>query len=758
MNKIFLFTLVALFSSNAVYANLLSVSLPNSTPQIQKFISDVEAKLPPAMIAALSKEKKINVVFSTLKNDSNKIQIPNCENTVDSFVEADAVTAEYSQVLKTIKSKNARYNKQIYSYVDKNTVVMNAGFADVISKGESAATRYNCEHRNLYRLAQASLINGLAAIYDNKISSSLKYMTIAGWSKKQKNVYGFWPRAVNPYEYAGGPSEHFATNVEFFLLDPEYACRRPLLQDFFTRHFAQNNAAFDPLKAQRQCKVNFVLKIPKEVGNISADGDKDFTPEELLNKIESFDLSPDKIFNINYLRAGASSGAGSFGHAMFRFLACGPNQANSSECTKENYSLVINPRANPLEMRLDTMKGIFGGYPSQFLITPLLDIRNEYARRELRHLYNVPMTGGTVHDSATGQDMEVMPQDQKIRFIYATLDQYWAYYGRYKFLSNNCADEAMRLYQMSSENPEVLKLDVLLPQDFNKKLSKLGLADEAKTKGLEPAHGIFRKLVGSLLKKDVKWDKFEALYKQAFAAGDNSTMISFNYDVMKSIREIMILEGKSEKEYNSSKAISKESKQWIEIASPSIEMDEVELQYYLKNKKVSEKKLVEITNHLNSIKVRYNNLLAKSKTPEQKHIVMVSFYKLIYLVLEKRRNEVGNEAVQMAYATVYPKNEKDDIRAKLTPEALSKIKKALDDFSHVQQSMMPYREFSTKPGYGIPLESDVTRGFDYAVLIGLEMNNTYDIIDSLGPLIGTDKEVVDQLTAFQKQIVGDKTN
>ncbi|MES2768270.1 MAG: DUF4105 domain-containing protein [Bdellovibrionota bacterium] len=759
MNAI-IFSAFLTLASYSANAGIIQVAPSNNTLEIAKFASDIEAKLPQKMKDTLS-TKKITLTFSNIKNDSNQIQIPNCVNTIDSFTEADAVIAEYAKAQDLLKGKSLRYNKQIYSYTDKNNnIVMNAGFLPIISAGEYAAKTYACEHRNLFKLAQGSLINALAAIYDdatattvntgNKtkrvsgISESLKYKTIAGWSKKGKRNNGFWPRAVNLFEFAGGPGEHFAQNMEFYLLDPEYACRRPLQQDFFSRHF--NN--HDPLAAQRTCKVNYVLRIPK---TRSLEAEDKIIQSEV--KFVDYDMSPEKVFNVNYLRAGASTGAGSFGHSMFRFLTCAPGQTKSSECGKEFFSLVVNPRANPLEMRLETMRGIFGGYPSQFLITPLNDIRIEYGRSELRHLYNVPLTGGSIHDPATNQTVEVLPEDQKVRFIQATIDQYWSYYGRYKFISNNCADESMRLYQMSSDDEQVLNLDVLLPQDFNKKLARMGLADEAKTKGLEPSHGIFRKLIGAIIKKDMKWDQFEIAYNNAAAVGDASTHLSFNYNIMKSIRNIMILEGRPEKEYNSSKGIQKESKKWVAIASPSLEVDEVELKYYMENKKVSEKKLAEINETLNNIKNRYAALIAKAKTPADKENVSISFYHLIYLILEKRKSEIGSEAVQMAYAVAYPKNEKDDIRAKLEPNAYTLVKNAIDRFAETQRALMPYREFSTMPGYGIPLANEVTRGKEFSKLMSQENEIIDQIIESLGPLIGPDREIIGQLELLKIEMV-----
>lgn len=760
--KLVLGFFLAIFSLQA-NASLIEISQSQKNSQIEKFVQDVEAKLPQKMKDVLSsKKKKITLSFVNVAGDTNQIKAPDCNNIVDSFSRADEVTAEYKSVLGAIKGKSLRYNKQVQSYTDKNNnIYMNAGFMSVIQKGESSAQTYACEHRNLYRLAQGALINAIASIYDDSftqtvkqgnktstvrgVSESLKYMVINGWNKKEKLQHGFWPRAVNPYEFAAGPAENFALNMEFYLLDSEYACRRPLQQDFFVRHFGQ-----DPLAAQRTCTVNYVLKIPHAEALEREDSGK-VTQKTINEVLRSYDLSPDRVLNINYLRAGASTGAGSFGHAMFKFESCAPGQPLSSQCTKENYSLVINPRANPLEMRLDNLRGFFGGYPSMFLVTPMREIRNEYGQRELRHLYSIPLTGGKFQDPATGQTLDVLSEAQKTRLIHATLDQYWTYYGKYKFLSNNCADEAMRLYQMSSDDPQVLGLNILMPQQFNQKLSQLGLADEAKTKGLEPASGVFKKLLGALFKKDVKWADFEKKYQAAADSGANTTFLSFQYDIMKSVRMIMIAEGRSEKEYNSSKTLAKESKKWVKIAIPEIDLDDAALENFRKTGVLSEEEYKKTAAALSDIPLRYN-AITENASPQQVRDAALAFHRLIHLIIQKRRDAVGNEAVRLAYEIAYPKKEKQSelvLHNHISADQVEKIKAAIDGYAKIQRALMPYRELSTQPGYGIPLESEITRGEEFSKYIVDEYRAMDSVLSSLEGVLYSQQVIRRELEMLQ---------
>lgn len=74
------------------------------------------------------------------------------------------------------------------------------------------------------------------------ISDSPEFLQLSGFSKRgffvseNKSLNTQETRSADVYEYES-PDEAFAVNMEFFLLDPEYKCRRPLLYSYFSDHF-----------------------------------------------------------------------------------------------------------------------------------------------------------------------------------------------------------------------------------------------------------------------------------------------------------------------------------------------------------------------------------------------------------------------------------------------------------------------------------------------------------------------------------------
>ncbi len=716
---------------------------PNGIPtqnseRVQSFLNEVEAKLP-ALMKSKFVNQKIIVQFAQLDKENTVVIPKDCANVVDSIVEAKGVKAQFD---KAADKRQIRYNQQIQSITNKNTITLNSNFLSVIAAGESKAQGYACDHKNTYRLAQGSLINGAARVYDgltkNSVSGNLQYRFIAGWNAK-KLMQSFWPRAVNPYEYAGTPADHFAYNLEFYLLDPEYACRRPLLQKYLSQHTGQANLT-------RNCEINTELPLPKE--NVHKVVDKTGKIDETyFTDLAVYDLNPDQVYNVYYMKASSGQGIGGFGHSMFRVVVCPPNMSVSKQCDKIlDNDLVFNPRANPNEMRLDNLKGLFGGYPSQFLVNSVYDLHAEYGDNELRHLFNMPLG----QKNASGQFEEVMTKEQKEKFIYAALESYWAYYGNYKFISNNCADEALRLYQMTSTDPAVLKLGVLKPNDINKKLSNLGYLDDTEVKTYEKTPGIIAKLFGAgKIKNQREYDERRSAIE---AASYKNAFISRIYTTEDAIIEIMKLEGALNTNF---KVAKKEIKKWLSISTPDYEWSDEDAPVGAAQMTEEQKKEV-LKNTFYQIQGRYENLMAKAKTQKEKELVIFYFYRVMYYIYNKRAEQVGNNAVQIAYSVAYPsKDRKVKASTKDTPltqEQADTIRTALDKYSATQAELMPYREASVKMGYGIPLKSDVVRGEKYLGLKESENQNVKDVIESLGSLLGPEQILLHEIGKFHDKL------
>lgn len=739
---------VVLFLAHISQAAVLQLN-PNgmsaqTAQRAQSFLSEVEGKLP-AQIKAKLANQNISVQFTQLDNE-NKVVIPQCDNVVDSIVEAKGTIAQYAQAAG---KRQIRYNKQVQSVTNKNSIALNSNFLNVILAGESKAQTYGCDHKNTYRLAQGALINGIARIYDastkNQISGNLQYKFMAGWNAK-KLMQSFWPRAVNPYEYAGTPADHFALNVEFYTLDSEYACRRPLLQNYLAQQVGAVNLT-------RNCEINTELPLPYEYVQKNIDEKTGIQDDKTLTDLRVYDLNPDKVYNVYYMKASSGQGIGGFGHSMFRVVVCPPHMSVSKECDKIlDNDLVFNPRANPNEMRLDNMKGLFGGYASQFLVNSMYELMEEYGDNELRHLFNMPLG----QKNAQGQFEEVMTKDQKEKFIYAALESYWAYYGNYKFISNNCADEAMRLYQMTSSDPAVLKLGVLKPNDVNKKLSKLGYIDDREVRTYEKTPGLIAKLFGAgKIKNQKEYDERRALIE---AARYDNAFVSKIYNTEDAIRAIMKLEGNPNPNF---KEARKEIKKWLNLATPDFEWADEDEAVGMEQMTEEQKKEV-LKNTFFQIKSRYENLMARAKTQEEKNLIVLHFYRVMFYIYNKRAEQVGNNAVQIAYAVAYPSKDRKvkempkDIN--VTREQFEIIRTALDNYTEAEMKLMPYKETSVKAGYGIPLKADVVRGEEYLALKDGETEMVKDIIKALGPLLGPEQVLLAEIGCFHDQLKAVRLN
>ncbi|MDC6673846.1 hypothetical protein OEZ80_26115, partial [Leclercia adecarboxylata] len=128
----------------------------------------------------------------------------------------------------------------------------------------------------------------------------------------------------DPYELTS-PLEFVAVNLEYFLLDPSYACRRPSLQRYLRDHFswAPENAA--------DCADDYpFLNAGREFGR---------TP--LLS------LDPARVYEVDYLFAEANDAwVSRWGHSMLRLVICAPGREPGPGCRLDlDHHLVLSFRA-----------------------------------------------------------------------------------------------------------------------------------------------------------------------------------------------------------------------------------------------------------------------------------------------------------------------------------------------------------------------------------------------------------------------------
>lgn len=254
-------------------------------------------------------------------------------------------------------------------------------------------------------------------------------------------------RSPDAYEWRD-PQEAFAVNMEYFLRDAEFKCRRPHmyqeLVDFFD--------GYEPFRSYN-CSATTKFAVTEEV---------------LSNKpLSLVDVPAARVYQIHYLFAGDGAGIMSrFGHAMYRIVVCAPGRPMGPACMQDvGHHLVFSFRAAVNDLSIDGMAGLVGDYPSVLYVLPFTKVVNEYTRYELRNVTSLPL--------------RLSRLDIK-RFMERSLEFHWAYEGRYKFLSNNCAHESLRLLRFAlSKHPGLQSIELNRPDTFYRSLIALNLADES---------------------------------------------------------------------------------------------------------------------------------------------------------------------------------------------------------------------------------------------------------------------------------------
>src|SRR5262249_50277007 len=148
------------------------------------------------------------------------------------------------------------------------------------------------------------------------------------------------------------------------------------------------------------------------------------------------DLDSERIYQIHYLFAAKGDDLSSrWGHAMFRLVRCAPaRQQVDARCLEDVQDhIVLSFVANlQTDLSISAWKGLSGKYISQLTIKPMVEAINEYTELSFRDLQSLPLR---------------LTEDEKRQFVHHALELYWSYGGRYYFLTNNCANESLRLIQ-----------------------------------------------------------------------------------------------------------------------------------------------------------------------------------------------------------------------------------------------------------------------------------------------------------------------
>jgi hypothetical protein len=307
---------------------------------------------------------------------------------------------------------------------------------------EHDQTAIACAHPTWQQFAEATLLHEWIHAWDSQqnLSDDPAFLKLTYWQHgmlgaHQMNINA--QRSPDAYEYRN-PRESLAVNMEYYLLDKNYACRRPTLYKFFASTFGDTT---EP-DYSHQCGTEIMAH---------------YAELALLKNID-----PRRVYRIDYLLAAAGEDVvSSFGHSMFRIVLCAPAHYSAAiemqvdatpfgeNCLKdEAFHLVVSFRANLDDLVLDYWKGLVGGYASRPFILPYLQVKEEYTGDELRNITLYPMQ---------------LTTDERAAFINETLTQFWEYSGDYRFLTRNCAVESLNLVQASLPQHALNKYKILSP-------------------------------------------------------------------------------------------------------------------------------------------------------------------------------------------------------------------------------------------------------------------------------------------------------
>ena len=300
------------------------------------------------------------------------------------------------------------------------------------------------------RAVRHALVHELAHAYDraqrNALSGDARLRDLAGWQHSVFALAGrrsrndFVGRTPDPYELRR-PSEYVAVNLEHFVLDPTYGCRRPALHRHFSAHFGV------PVPTQACAPGLPFLDVDAEAGEAS-----------LLA------LDPARVYEVDYLLAEGNTQAMSrWGHSMLRLVVCAPGRVPGPGCRLDlAHHRVLSFRAFVGDVQISGWRGLTGSYPSRLFLLPLDQVIEEYTRVELRGLQSIPLR---------------LQKHEIASLLERAAQLHWSYDGRYYFIGNNCAVETWKLLHDGVPRLAHAPLASITPTGLLRKLEREGIAD-----------------------------------------------------------------------------------------------------------------------------------------------------------------------------------------------------------------------------------------------------------------------------------------
>lgn len=356
-----------------------------------------------------------------------------------SFKKIEKVKIRFKRFEKSKRSEHmADYNSLLNRMTINSVIIPSSGDSQVLLR---------------------TLIHELTHAYEDqvkKLHTDPMFWFQSGWHKRGAVFYTLKrrnfmeSRSPDPYEYAH-PRETLAVNMEYFLTDHTYQCRRPMLFNYLSD-------AVEHTLPWIECTET--PEVPIVMGN-------DLLWTQLYDK---------RLYEVHYLMASEGEAIMSrFGHSMLRLVFCAPERKTvGKECLRDlEHHLVISYRANITDLVLSYWGGLVGNYPSQLFLMTMSEVIHEYNQIEFRDLISIPLK---------------LSYQQKERVIPLLLTEMWSYRGKYRFITQNCATETMDFLKMLMHNYKLLQQKVTTPRGVYRKLKKQNLVDDSEVFGENAKH------------------------------------------------------------------------------------------------------------------------------------------------------------------------------------------------------------------------------------------------------------------------------
>ncbi|QDK44100.1 hypothetical protein DOM22_02480 [Bdellovibrio sp. ZAP7] len=426
----------------------LVTSLPSDQRvAVQNLLKQAEQKLPETLKAAL---RTVDVrfdqlpSFSALSPNIGVASFQRRDLTINTLMLAEIVKGPQGST-RTTRTHGNMYNEVLATVLHETTHLYD--FANVHSDSEKEMIR-RCDTK-FAKSKEERIQNGprpYACKYYEKMTTSFSsnpyYLQVAGWTGQSENVMN--QRSPDIYELKD-KREHFAVNMEYFLMDPQFKCRRPSLYKVLSSQF--QHVPFQNVT----CETQLGYVIPNSGAMYS----------------QILQINPDRIYQVHYLFAEKGSDISSgWGHSMIRLVMCAPERKTvGPDCLRDvEYSVVLSFRAWVESIQLSMWAGLAGDYSSRLFILPLSQVVDEYPKGQFRSLRSIPLK---------------LTREQIRDLVVRSVETHWGYEGRYKFITANCATETLDLLQSVLQSPAMMNVDIKTPAGLYSVLQKLNLADDS---------------------------------------------------------------------------------------------------------------------------------------------------------------------------------------------------------------------------------------------------------------------------------------